>query len=134
MQGVSSQLTFLDDTGAGMPSIYEQDDLPILGLFGPGGAGWGPAVRLTTAGGIIWRPTVYVNMRWMVRSGAMLSAAPILQQAAVNRGFSTDPNAMRLSGMSLRMQSFTATAPDGGSGHLHLADKRNGIVTRLPVV
>jgi len=43
--------------------------------------------------------------------------------AAVCPGWSTDPGAVRLSGMGFRAASFTATAPDG-AGNLVLADKK----------
>lgn len=65
--------------------------------------------------------------------GNMLINPGFLELATVNPGYSFAPGAVRLSGMSLRAVSFTATAPDG-SNNLHLGDKKNGVVSRLPVV
>jgi len=129
--GVSADLIFLDDTGSNIPSVYEQDDLPLLGIQNVHGQGH--FIDIATAGGVVRRRTILITMRWWIGLDKILSAAPILQEACINPGSSGDPGAMRLSGMSLRMQSFSATAPNG-SGDLHLADRKHGVVVRLPVV
>ena len=44
-----------------------------------------------------------------------------------------NPNRDRYSGMFVRKNYFTATAPDA-QGLLHVAAKKNGIISHLPVV
>ena len=127
-----ADFAFLDDTGADIPSVSEPDDLPLLGTGGPG-PWWGPTILINTAGGVVYRRTIWIMMQWMSAPGNMLTNPGLPELAIVNPGFSFAPSAVRLSGMSLRAVSFTATAPDG-SNNLHIGDKKNGVVSRLPVV
>jgi hypothetical protein len=54
-----TDLSFLDDTGATMPSLFELDDIPLLGIM-PGGLGWDADILINTPAGLIARKTVHV--------------------------------------------------------------------------
>ena len=57
-------MDFLDDTGADRASVFEGDDLLMLGLF-PGELGWGQSIRVHTANGLILRDVVFLYLRWL---------------------------------------------------------------------
>jgi hypothetical protein len=112
--------------------VFQMDDIPLLGIppFSPA---WGPIVNVATANGVVQRPTVWIGLRWVDAHHNPIEPQTIFEFAVVSPGYSTDAGAMRLSGMSLRRRLFTVTAPDG-NGELHIAQKKNGIVGRLPVI
>jgi hypothetical protein len=125
-------LSFLDDTGSTSPSVFQDDDLQLLGIF-PGGFGWGDPMVFNTANGVVERDTCYFNMIWLGNDGRPLENQFHMEHAVIMPGRSTDNEATRLSGMSLRRTIFTGTAPDG-NGVLYLAHKKNGVTSNLPVV
>jgi hypothetical protein len=133
LDGASADISFLDDTGSDIMSIFEFPDLLVLAVNN-GSPWWAPDVTISTAGGLILRRTLWVRTKWYCSPGETLGTNWIFQRVAVNPGWANAPNnGPRLSGMSLRLFSYTATAPDG-TGHLHVADKKNGVVSRLPAV
>lgn len=133
LDGAFADFSFLDDTGSDIMSIFEIPDLAMLAVNN-GSQWWAPDVMISTAGGLITRRALWVRTKWFCSPVQTLGTDWILQCVAVNPGVWSALGACpRLSGMSLRQLSFTATAPDG-SGDLHVADKKNGVVSRLPVV
>jgi hypothetical protein len=130
-------MTFLDDAGADRASVFEGDDLLMLGLF-PGGPGWGQPIRVLTANGPVLRDVVFLYLRWLTfplqldRQTPPLGTFWILVEAYVCPGFSFDPDTTRLSGMSIRRYLYTATAPNGAA-MLHIAEKKNGFISRIPI-
>jgi hypothetical protein len=84
---------------------------------------------LTTASVLVERSTIYLTARILGRTNAPISGwADIL--AVVVPG---PANRHRCSGTLLRESLYTATAPDA-QGLLHVAVKKNGIVTHLPII
>jgi hypothetical protein len=72
--GCEPDLNFLDDTGATMPSLFELDDMPLLGIV-PGGSGWSSDILINTAAGLVVRKTVHVWTKWMCAPGVMMNHA-----------------------------------------------------------
>jgi len=134
LDGMFADISFLDDTGSDMMSIFEMPDLFLLAVDN-GSRWWAPNVTISTAGGFIVRRTYWVFAKWLCSPAQTLGTDLIFQRVAVNPGRANALNAPpRLSGMSLRQFSYTAPAPDG-SGYLHVADKKNGVVpSRLQAV
>ena len=50
--GLHADFAFLDDTGADIPSVFELDDLPLLGIVCPG-PWWSPMIPISTTGDVI---------------------------------------------------------------------------------
>jgi hypothetical protein len=88
-----------------------------------------PPALLATAAGPVARPLIFLEARLLDTVLAPISNWVIVEAAVVNN----NPNRERCSGMFIRTILFTATAPDG-QGLLHIAARKNGIVSHIPVV
>jgi len=117
----------LDDTGSAFLEVYNQDCF-MLGVL-PGVIQQNRWVWLDTVGGLVGRHLLFLEAQLLDRQqNPIRGRVPVT--AVVDPG---DPDRLRCSGMFVRKSLFTATAPDM-SGLLHVAERKNGIVTHLPVV
>ncbi len=115
-----------DDTGSSLLSLNEPDDLLMLGL-NPGDYLPLQVIEVDTANG----RAVEINIKddrgaymgdWKT-SPCLLNPPDLL-----NPDMQTRP-----SGMHIRNNHYTATAPDG-TGRLYISTKKNGVTARLPTV
>lgn len=88
-----------------------------------------PPVTLITASVPIRRSVIFLKVKIMDQTNAPIGDW-VDVMAVVVPG---PPTRGRCSGMFVRKSFFTATAPDA-QGLLHVAAKKNGIITHLPVV
>jgi hypothetical protein len=88
-----------------------------------------PPVILITASVPVQRKVIFLEAKIRDRTNTPIGDW-VTALAALVPG---PPTRARCSGMFVRKMFFTATAPDG-QGLLHVAAKKNGIITHLPVV
>lgn len=125
------EFSCLEDSGSTNFSIFERDDLAMLGV-NDAYPHWDMALPTATANGIVLRRYINLQVRVLSEGPGSEPIGPIfLEHCAVMPGFSQAGT--RLSGMGLHRDLFVATAPDG-AGFLYVAEKKNGIVRQLPVV
>jgi len=94
-----------------------------------------PSVWLNTVGGPVQRHLLVLEAQLLDQQQNPIRGR-VFVITAVDPG---NPNRMRCSGMLVRKNFFTATAPNRApnwqaQGLLHVAEKKNGIVSHLPVV
>ena len=121
-----------DDTGSSLLSLNEPDDLLMLGL-NPGDYLPLQVIEVDTANGRVYRQMTAVEINFKDDRGAYMGdwkTSPCL----LNPPDLLNPDMQtRLSGMHIRNNHYTATAPDG-TGRLYISTKKNGVTARLPTV
>ena len=125
--GNSIEVPVLDDTGSSFLEIFDADRIALniphgfLQIHQP--------VTLVTASVPVQRSVVYLQAKLLDQTDSSIRGWAVVM-AVVVLGPS---NRYRCSGMFVRKSLFTATAPDV-QRLLHVAEKKNGIITHLPVV
>lgn len=116
----------LNDTGSNILTVFDSD---LVALSIPQTyMGFGANVPITTAGGLVKRQQITVEIQLLDSQGNALSDW-ILKKGIVTPAAT---GVCRLSGDGNRQSLYFATAP--GNQHLYLAEKQNGIIKQLPVV
>lgn len=116
----------LDDTGSSLLSL-SYPDLLLLGCQ-PGENIPVNSVEVETANGMVVRDTTLVEINFKDSNGAYMAKWESLYCL-----LNPNPHQTRLSGMYIRNNLYTATAPDA-SGRLYIAAKKGGVVGLLPKV
>jgi hypothetical protein len=83
--GPFADISFLDDTGANVMSLYELPDLALLGVDN-GSSLWGPNAIIATAGGAVIRRTLWVRIKWFCSPVRTLGDQWILQRVSLSPG------------------------------------------------
>lgn len=122
-------LMCLDDTGSSHFSIYQQDDLPLLGIDAAYNRHLLPEL-VVTGNGNVYCQKVLLEQQIVAFDGNPIGINTF-QKCLIMQGHSGAGT--RLSGPKLRMTLFVGTAPDNTS-RLHAAVKKNGLKGELPVV
>lgn len=117
----------LDDTGSSLLSLSYPDDFLLLG-YQPGEILPVNSVEVETANGKVVRNITLVEVNFKDTNGAYMG-----QWERLYCLINPDPHQTRLSGMYIRNNLYTATAPDG-SGRLFIAAKKGGVLGLLPKV
>ena len=115
-----------DDTGSSLLSLNDPIDLLALGL-NPGNYLPLQDIEVDTANGRVFRQMTVVEINFKDERGAYMGDWQI-SPCLLNPVMQT-----RLSGMHVRNNYYTATAPDG-TGRLYISTKKNGVTARLPTV
>ncbi|EGD97710.1 hypothetical protein TESG_05111 [Trichophyton tonsurans CBS 112818] len=123
---ISIDVTLLNDTGSNTLTVFDTD-ITALGIP-PTYMGYGADVLITTAGGTLRRRQISVEIQLLDSQGNAVSDW-ILEAGIVTPATA---GATRLSGDGIRQSLYFATAP--GNQHLYVAEKKNGIITQLPVI
>jgi hypothetical protein len=112
-------------------SIYERDLRELIQV--PGALpSYRPAVVLTTANGPVQRPRIEIEVSVIGPLTGQLMPFTLTEAVIAPDEFSVEDET-RLSGMFLRQNLFTATAPDG-LGTLFIAPRKSHITFQLPAV
>ena len=118
----------MNDTGSNIQTIFSTDltalrydQATYLGNLG--------ALSITTAGGVIFRDRIMIEMQITKADGTAIT--PWFRETAVVTPLQAGIQ-HRLSGNAMRDHLYFATAP--GNVTLFVAEKKNGITTQLPVI
>jgi hypothetical protein len=122
--GTEISSALLNDTGSNLMNIL-QSDLTAMGIRPSSYRGYSPHVKITTANGTVRRRTLQLQIQLRDQNGTAASDWFIEEAAIVPRGD-------RLSGEEIRNRFYFATPP--GNAILCIAEKKNGLLTALPVV
>jgi len=123
---ITTNVTILNDTGSNAQTIFRADLHNLL--YNPQTyQGYRGVVRVTTAGGVVLREQIEIEMQVLKADGTGVS--PWFREIGL-----VAPQALqfRLSGNAMRNHLYFATSP--GNGILFVARKKNGIMAQLPVV
>jgi hypothetical protein len=85
------------------------------------------SIQINTANGRVTQTLMFVDMQ--ILTSAFVPLTPWFKESAIVKADS--PGDERLSGSAMRNHLFFATAP--GNAHLHVAQKKAGIIRDLPV-
>jgi hypothetical protein len=121
----------MNDTGSGLLHLYDTD-LTAMGINRNNYTAWGQPVRLWTASGVTQKQTLFVEVQLQRREqGGVVT--PVADWFREHSSVST-PSSSRnyiLSGLGMRNHFFFATSP--GNNTLYVAQKKNGLMSMLPV-
>jgi len=122
-------VTIANDTGSNIQTIFTTDLINLH--YNPntyhGRLGFIPVL---TAGGYVAREQIIIEIQLMKANGTIVS--PWFREWALITPIQLGVPQYRLSGSAMRNHLYFATAP--GNAALFVAEKKNGIVTQLPVV
>ncbi|KMP03836.1 hypothetical protein CIRG_03528 [Coccidioides immitis RMSCC 2394] len=122
----SIDITMLNDTGSNTLTVFNTALLALA--IPPDYLGFGANIPITTAGGMVRRQQITVEIQLLDSQGNAVSDW-VLKQGIVTPATT---GACRLSGNGIRQSLYFATAP--GNQHLYVAEKKNGIVEQLPAL
>lgn len=115
-----------DDTGSSLLSLNDPMDLLMLGL-NPGDYLPLQDIEVDTANGRVYRQMTAVEINFKDDRGAYMGdwkISPCLLNPDIQA---------RLSGMHVRNNYYTSTAPDG-TRRLYISTEKNSVMARLPTV
>lgn len=127
--GVWFPLMCLEDTGSSCFSIYELDDVPLLGINQPYNYYLLPE-NVITANGNIYCQKVLLELQIVAFDGNPIGITTF-EECFIMPGHSG--GGTRLSGQKMHRTLFVGTAPDN-TGRLYAAVKKHGLVGKLPVI
>ena len=118
----------MNDTGSNVQTIFPTDlaalgydQLTYQGLLGP--------LCIETANGVVFQEVIVIEMQIVKADGTAIT--PWFSENAVITPLQAGIQD-RLSGNAMRNHLYFATTP--GNASLFVAEKKNGIITQLPVV
>ncbi len=126
---ITTNVSIANDTGSDTQTIFSTDlnnlnynPNTYQGRFG--------VVGVATPNGVMFREQIMIEIQLMSANGTLIS--PWFQENALVTPVQPAGTQCRLSGNAMRNHLFFATAP--GNNTLFVAEKKNGIVSQLPVV
>ncbi|KAJ8099028.1 hypothetical protein POJ06DRAFT_302012 [Lipomyces tetrasporus] len=121
--------SIMNDTGSDVQTIFTTD-LAFLGYNPYSYAGRLGGAFFSTASGGIFRERIVLEMQIIKADGTAVS--PWFEEIAVITTAQPGFPQPRLSGNAMRNYLYFATAP--GNSTLYVAQKKNGIISQLPVI
>jgi len=126
---ITTNVSIVNDTGSDAQTIFSTD-LTNLHYNHNTYRGRMGFVHVGTANGVVPRERVMIEIQLIKADGTIVS--PWLLETAVITPVQQGVPQLRLSGNAMRNHLYFATAP--GNATLFVSEKKNGIVTQLPVV
>jgi hypothetical protein len=122
-------VSIANDTGSDAQTIFSSDLINLN--YNPNTyQGRGPYAQVVTANGVVARERIVIEMQLVGADGTI--ASPWFSEWALITPIQPGVLQYRLSGIAMCNHLYFATAP--GNTTLFISEKKNGIVTQLPVV
>jgi hypothetical protein len=126
---VLTYVSIANDTGSDVQTVFTTD-LANLQYDPNIYRGNLPAIYVNTAGGVVLRQRIILEVQLLKADGSVVS--PWIQEVGVITAVQQGVQQYRLSGNAMRNFLYFGTAP--GNAQLYVAEKKNGLVSQLPVL